>query len=141
MKYTSYQIDLPENPDVVVFYNGIKAHNLKGLVWLWQEILTSNLTDINQVKGCIQAKSSISSYREVIIVSYWENEARLNEFFHSPLHHQMMKSMMNIIATAPQAISSFNETYHPLRSGKYFNQPQGLARIYPAINQLQLTTK
>jgi hypothetical protein len=48
----------------------------------------------------------------------------------------MMKSMRNMIAADATAIAVFNETYRPLRSGRYFNEPQGLAKIYPTLNKL-----
>jgi hypothetical protein len=63
------------------------------------------------------------------------------KFFSSPLHRQMMKNMMQIIAVDQQAIALFNETYRPLRSGKYFNEPQGLAKIYPAIEYTNVGEK
>lgn len=130
MNHTSYQIDLPEDSEVVVFYNGIKALNLRGFFWLWQQIFT---TGVIAAPGCVETKLTICSPKEAIIVSYWQNEASLMQFFHSPLHRQMMKSMMKIITVDPGAIAVFNETYRPLRSGRYFNEPQGLAKIYPAI--------
>ena len=45
----------------------------------------------------------------------------------------MMKNMTSFIKTDPEAIAVFNETYRPLRSGQYLNEPQGLAKIYSAI--------
>ena len=133
MHQTSYQIDLPQDSNVVVFYNGIKALNNKGFFWLWQQIFTARLNSVSKASGCIEAKLAICSHHEAVIVSYWQDEASLMQFFHSPLHRQMMKNMMNIIKADPGAIAVFNETYRPLRSGRYFNEPQGLAKIYPAI--------
>lgn len=130
MNHTSYSIDLPQDSKTVVFINGIKALNLKGFVWLWQEVMLKN-TGLIKAKGCIEAKQAICSHREVVIVSYWQDEASLMGFFHSPLHRKMMKNMFDLISTDSQAIAVFNETYRPLRSGKYFNEPQGLAKIYP----------
>ena len=130
MNYTSYQIDLPEDTEVVVFYNGIKALNIRGFFWLWQYIFSTRSI---KVPGCIEIKLGIYSPTEAIIVSYWQNEKSLMAFFHSPLHRQMMKQMMKIIAADNKAIAVFNETYRPLRSGTYFNEPQSLAKIYPAI--------
>ena len=49
---------------------------------------------VKQANGCIEAKLSICSYREAIIISYWQNETSLKEFFHSPLHRQMMKNIV-----------------------------------------------
>ena len=131
MHQISYQIDLPQDSEVVVFLNGIKALNLKGFFWLWQQILATNVKD---VPGCIETKLSIcGSLQEAVIVSYWRDEASLMQFFRSPLHRQMMQNMSSFIAANPEAIATFNETYRPLRSGRYFNEPQGLAKIYPAI--------
>ena len=132
MSHTSYQIDLPVDSQVVVFFNGIKALNLKGFLWLWQQVLFNNF-GIANAKGCLEQKLCICSHQEVVLVSYWQDEASLREFFRSPLHRQMMKSMKNFITTAPQAIAVFNETYRPVSSGKYFNEPQGLAKIYPPV--------
>jgi heme-degrading monooxygenase HmoA len=136
MNNTGYQIDLPQNPHVVIFYNGIKALNLKGFFWLWKQVLTGNQIAVLQAKGCKEAKLAICSPKEIVIVSYWENEASLMNFFHSPLHREMMKSMRNIMVEDQKAIAVFNETHRPLRSGRYFNEPQGLAKIYPVLEKL-----
>ena len=137
MNHASYQIDLPQDTDVVVFFNGIKALNLRGFFWLWQQILTAKLTGVQSARGCIDTKLSICSAREAVIVSYWQDQVSLTEFFNSSLHRQLIKNMIEIIATDQKAIAVFNETYRPLRSGRYFNEPQGLAKIYPAIKQTQ----
>ena len=136
--YTSYQIDLPQNSDVVVFYNGIKALNTRGFVWLWRELFAGDLRELTKATGCLEAKYSICSPWEATIVSYWQNEASLMQFFHSPLHRKMMKSTMEIINRDSQAIALYNETYRPIHSGKYFNEPNGLAKIYPAIQKSML---
>lgn len=132
MHHTSYQIDLPQDSEAVVFFNGIKALNIKGFFWLWQQIFTTSITE---APGCVETKLSICSPHEAVIVSYWQNEASLMQFFHSPIHRQMMQNMTQIITDDPQAIAVFNEIYRPVRSGKYFNEPQGLAKMYPAIEQ------
>ena len=135
MNHTSYQIDLPQDSDVVIFYNGIKAINSRGFLWLWQQIFRGDLIDVKKAPGCVETKLSICSPKEAIIVSYWQNEASLMQFFHSPTHRQMMKSMMEIITEDSKSIAVFNETYRPLRSGRYFNEPQGLAKIYPRLER------
>ena len=81
----------------------------------------------------MEAKLSICSYQEAIIVSYWQDEASLMQFFRSPLHQEMMKSTKQLLGNDLEAIALFNETYRPLRSGMYLNEPQGLAKIYPAV--------
>jgi heme-degrading monooxygenase HmoA len=144
MNHASYQINLPQNTDVVIFYNGIKALNWRGFVWLWQQIITAKLASITSIitaPGCIEAKVGICSPKEATIVSYWQDEASLRGFFSSPLHRQMMKDVMQIIELDHQAIAMFNETYRPLRSGRYFNEPQGLAKIYPALEQTKVVEK
>ena len=138
MNHTFYQIDLPQDTEVVVFYNGIKALSVKGWLWLWREILTAKSNTVIKAPGCVETKLCICSPTEVVIVSYWEAQKNLMEFFHSPLHRQMMKSMTQIIKADPKAIAVFNETYSPVGSGRYFNEPQGLAKIYPAIEQAKV---
>ena len=137
MNHTSYQIALPQDTEVVVFLNGIKALNPKGFFWLWQQVFTAKLNTVIKASGCVETKLSICSPTEVVIISYWQDEASLTEFFHSPLHRQMMKDMMQIVAADPKAIAVFNETYRPIKSGRYYNEPQGLAKIYPAIEPIK----
>ena len=132
----TFYFRLPKDPDVVVFYNGIKALNIRGWFWLWRQVFTGNLIDVTKAAGCIEAKLSICSPQEAIIVSYWQDEASLTQFFRSPLHREMMKSTKELLGKDLEAISLFNETYRPLRSGMYLNEPQGLAKIYPAVQML-----
>jgi len=130
MHHNSYQIDLPEKPEVVVFLNGIKALNFQGFIWFWQQIFQMRTI---KAPGCINTILTICNHQEAVIISYWQDEASLMNFFHSPAHRQMMKNMSKIMKRDPKAISFFNEMYSPLRSGRYLNEPQGLAKIYPAI--------
>lgn len=129
MTPTSYRLDLPDNPSAVTFVNGIKAETLAGCLWLWKLILFTKRFSL-ATEGCKQVKLGICSYREGIIVSYWQDEASLMKFFHSEAHRQMMTEMSEFISSHPQAISVYNETYCPLRSGKYFQKPHGLAKMY-----------
>ena len=133
MNPNSYRIELPQDPDVVVFYNGIKALNIRGWFWLWQQVFTGSLMDATKAAGCVEAKLNICSQQEVTIISYWQDEASLMQFFRSPLHKEMMKSTKQLLVKDLEAIALFNETHRPLRSGRYFNEPQGLAKIYPAV--------
>ena len=135
MSQASYQINLPQNPEVVVFYNGMKALNTKGFIWIWQQLIAGDLLKLTKAPGCLEAKFSICSPVEATIVSYWQNEASLMQFFHSPLHRQMMKNMTKIVRKDSKAIALYNEAYRPLRGGKYLNEPNGLAKIYPAIQE------
>lgn len=133
MNSNSYKIELPQDSDVIVFYNGIKALNIRGWFWLWKQIFMGSLIDITKAPGCVEAKLSIHTYKEAIIVSYWQDEASLIQFFRSSLHREMMKSTKELLVKDANAIALFNETYRPLRSGMYLNEPQGLAKIYPAV--------
>ena len=70
MKHASYQIDLPHDSDVVVFYNGMKALNMRGFFWLWQQLFAGDLLGLTKAPGCLGAKFSICSPFEATIVSY-----------------------------------------------------------------------
>ncbi len=138
MNHTSfYQIDLPKDSKVLVFHNGIKALNLRGWLWLLRLLFS---TDSTKPTGCLETKIGIYSLREAFIVTYWQDEKSLNAFFHGPKHRKMAKNMMSIIEADPKAISVFNEIYRPIRSGRYFSEPQGLAKIYAAIKSTKVTT-
>ena len=131
MKPASYQIDLPKNSQAVLFVNGIKAENITGCLWLWRQIIGIKKANLVS-EGCKQVKLGICNYREAVIVSYWQDEASLMAFFHSPIHRKMMQKMTSFLVGHPQAISIYNEMYRPLRSGRYYQNPHGLALIYPA---------
>lgn len=132
MKQASYQIDLPESPKAIVFINGIKAENLLGCLWLWRQRFSIRQACLTAA-GCQEVKVGNCSPQEVVIVSYWQDEVSLMAFFQSPVHRQMMKEMASFLSNYPQALSLYNETYRPLRSGKYFQKPHGLAKIYQPI--------
>ena len=132
MKQASYQIDLPESPNAVVFVNGIKAENLAGCWWLWKRSFSIRQACL-AAAGCEEVKAGICSPQEVVIVSYWQDEASLMAFFHSRVHRQMMKEMISFLSTHPRALSLYNETYRPLRSGKYWQKPHGLAKMYQPV--------
>ncbi|MEL6928523.1 MAG: DUF4188 domain-containing protein [Cyanobacteria bacterium J06600_6] len=133
MNSSSYQIELPQDSEVVVFYNGIKALNTRGIFWLWRQIIAGKMLGIKKVKGCVDVKLCICSHQEAIIVSYWQTQSSLTEFYRSPLHRQMMQDTKNLLRRDSEAISLFNEVHRPTVSGRYFNEPQGLAKIYPAV--------
>lgn len=131
MHYASSQIDLPKNSEVVVSLNGIKALNRKGFFWFWQQIFQMRKIE---APGCIDTILTICNNKEAMVISYWQDEASLMNLFDSSTHRQMMKSMGKMIKNNPESVAFFNEIYSLLRSGKHFNEPQGLAKIYPAIS-------
>ena len=131
MSYAVYQIELPENPEAVIFVNGFLARNRAGFFWMWRNIFwIRNVTA--QAEGCVQVKSGICSPNEVVMVSYWIDIASLKQFFKSEPHRQMMQ----FLAKNSKSLCLYNETYTPLKSGKYINEPQGMATIYAPSQQL-----
>lgn len=125
LKSSFYQIQLPEHPSAVVFVNGMIARDSSGFFWLWR-----NLNNISQsttkAPGCIQVKAGICGPKEVVMVSYWESEHHLMDFFRGAAHRQMMQFTIRY----PNSLCLYNETYHPLKGGKYSHEPQGMAMVY-----------
>lgn len=125
MKSAIYQIQLPEHPHAVVFINGIIARDRSGLFWLWRNLFSIYRSTV-KAPGCIQAKAGICGRKEVIMVSYWESDRHLMDFFRGAAHRQMVQ----FTTGHPESLCLYNETYHPSKSGKYSHEPQGMAMIY-----------
>ena len=128
MGYELYTVGLPEHPEAVMFIQGIVARNLAGLFWMWRNVLwikKSNAT----AEGCVQVKAGICGLNEVVLASYWEDKSGLGKFFKSQPHQKMMQYLTD----HPNNLTLYNETYRPSRSGKYVNEPNGLAVIYPRL--------
>ena len=126
MAYQVYTVALPEHPEAVMFIQGIVARNLAGLFWMWRNVLwikKSNAT----AEGCVQVKAGICGVNEVVLASYWEDKGGLGKFFKSQPHQKMMQ----YLSDHPNNLTLYNETYRPSRSGKYVNESNGLAVIYP----------
>ncbi len=125
LKSMLYNIQFPENPSAIIFVNGMIARDRAGFFWLWR-----NLNNIRQstvkAPGCIQVKAGICGPQEVIMVSYWESDRHLMDFFRGADHRQMMQ----FNARHPNSLCLYNETYHPSKSGKYSHEPQGMAMVY-----------
>ncbi|MBD2775311.1 monooxygenase family protein [Iningainema tapete] len=125
MSYSVYQVNIPQSPEAVVFVNGFLARDRFGLLWMWRKLLwIRNMT--TQAEGCVQVKAGICGVNEVIMVSYWRSEKSLRQFFKGEPHRQMMQ----FVAKNPSSLCLYNETYSPLKSGKYSHEPQGMATIY-----------
>lgn len=120
-----YQAQLPEHPEAVVFVNGMIARDRVGFFWLWR-----NLNRIGQstarATGCIQTKAGICGPAEIVMVSYWQSEQHLIDFFRGEAHRQMMQ----FNSRHPDSLCLYNETYHPAKRGKYSHEPQGMAVVY-----------
>lgn len=125
LKSLLYQIQLPENPSAVVFVNGMIARDSSGFLWLWRH-LNSIRQSTFKAPGCIQVKAGICGVKEIIMVSYWESEQHLMDFFRSAAHRQMMQ----FNTRHPNSLCLYNEMYYPAKSGKYSHEPQGMAMVY-----------
>lgn len=125
MPYPLYEIELPEKPESVAFVNGFLTRDFAGFLWLWKNLLWINQVT-NQAEGCVQVKAGICSPKEVMMVSYWQSENSLKQFFRGKSHQQMMQ----FVAKNPDSLCLYNEIYQPAHVGKYVHEPQGMAKIY-----------
>jgi heme-degrading monooxygenase HmoA len=120
-----YGIQIPENPSAIIFVNGMIARDRTGFFWIWQ-----NLINIRQstakAPGCVQVKAGICGPTEIIMVSYWESDQQLMDFFRGAAHHQMMQ----FTRRHADSLCLYNETYRPSKNGKYTHEPQGMALVY-----------
>jgi heme-degrading monooxygenase HmoA len=126
--YSIYQIDLPEQPEAVVFVNGILARDRAGFFWMWKNVFWIRSATA-KAEGCVQVKTGICGPNEVVMVSYWRSEDDLKQFFRGEAHRQMMQFVMK----NPNSLCLYNETYRPQYSGKYSHEPQGMATLYPSL--------
>ena len=126
--YSIYQIDLPEQPEAVVFVNGILARDRAGFFWMWKNVFWIRSATA-KAEGCVQVKTGICGPNEVVMVSYWRSKDDLKQFFRGEAHRQMMQFVMK----NPNSLCLYNETYRPQYSGKYSHEPQGMATIYPSL--------
>jgi Domain of unknown function (DUF4188) len=126
--YSIYRIDLPEHPEAVVFVNGILARDLPGFLWMWQNLAWVRSSTVKS-PGCVQVKAGICSPNEIIMVSYWDSDLALQQFFRGEAHRKMVQFVMK----QPNSLCLYNETYQPWRSGKYSHEPQGMATVYGSL--------
>ena len=126
--YSIYQIDLPEQPEAVVFVNGILARDRAGFFWMWKNVFWIRSATA-KAEGCVQVKTGICGPNEVVMVSYWRSEDDLKQFFRGEAHQRMIQFVMK----NPNSLCLYNETYRPQYSGKYSHEPQGMATIYPSL--------
>lgn len=127
-RYSIYQLDLPEQPKAVAFVNGFLTRDRTGFLWMWKNLRwIKNSTA--RAEGCIQVKAGICSLNEVVMVSYWQSEQDLKQFFRGEAHRRMMQFVMK----NPDSLCLYNETYRPEHSGKYSHEPQGMATLYAPV--------
>ncbi len=128
MKPLIYTIPMPHQPREIVFVNGVLARNPAGFLWIWKNLISLRQST-GQAPGCIQVKAGICSPKEIVMVSYWESENHLIDFFRGAAHRQMME----FTKRHPNSLCLYNETYHPAKSGKYSHEPQGMAIAYAPL--------
>ncbi|MEM7133708.1 MAG: DUF4188 domain-containing protein [Chloroflexota bacterium] len=122
-----FRIDLPKEPQAIMFVNGLIARNLRGQLYMFRSIPTFS-SSLKNAEGCIDFKSGICGPREVVMVSYWESEDALKQYFRGEDHRAMMKHYYH----HADDIELYNETYRPSIAGKY-NAQHGMAKIYPSM--------
>lgn len=116
---------LPENPQAVIFVNGIKARSLKGWLYMWRN-LHQFRSSPKQISGLVDIKAGIIGPAELVIVSYWETADALKDYFKSEPHRKMMRHFYHHL----DDLELYNETYTPSQAGKY-NAQHGMAKLYP----------
>lgn len=124
----SFRLAIPEKPEAVIFVQGIIARNFTGWRWLWGNMNTQR-TSVEAAPGCVQVKGGIVGPNELMMVSWWKDNASINTFFKSPAHREMMRWVVQ----NPAALVLWNETYQPAESGMYLHEPHGLAKLYAHV--------
>jgi len=118
-------VQLPDDPQAIVFVNGIKARNMRGFMYMWRN-LNQFRNSPAEAEGCTDIKAGIVGPNEFVVVSYWESAEALRQYFKAEAHRHMMKHFYH----HPDDLELYNETYHPSSAGKY-NAVHGLATVYP----------
>lgn len=118
-------VELPDEPQAIVFVNGIKARNLRGLMYMWRSLNVFRKSPA-KAEGCMDVKAGIVGPNEFVVVSYWRSNEALRGYFKDEVHRKMMKHFYQ----HPDDLDLYNETYHPSYSGKY-NAEHGMAKVYP----------
>lgn len=101
---------------------GIIARNFTGWRWLW--------SNMNTQRTSVQVKGGIVGPNELMMVSWWKDNASLTAFFKSPAHREMMGWLVQ----NPTALVLRNETYQLAESGMYLHEPHGLAKLYAQVS-------
>lgn len=114
------------DPEVIVFINGFKARNTLGYIWLLLNLFKI-VRSVKKSAGCFESIPAFSGPFQVVMISYWQNKSYLDEYVKSGVHY----SFMSFVYKYPKALSLFNETYQPNKSGKYYNEPSGMAKFKP----------
>ncbi|MDT0644819.1 hypothetical protein RM553_18405 [Zunongwangia sp. F363] len=97
--------------DTTVFLNSIEANTFVGVVWLWWH-LYGIVKYMKKVEGCQRAIPAISGPGRVVMISYWDDEKYLMQFFSSEKHQKYM----SFVFRNPEAVTVCNERLIPVTS-------------------------
>lgn len=129
MKAKMFTVQLPAEPQAVVFVNGIKSRNLRGLLYMWRNLNQLRLNPL-RLDGCLDLKAGLVGPNEFVLVSYWQSASALHDYFKSDVHRSLMKHYYH----HADDFELYNETYHPSHGGKY-NAAHGMAKVYATTKQ------
>ncbi len=117
--------------DAIVFVNWIKARNLRGFLQMYRFAPAVNrMLQRARGQGLFDARVSIVSPTELLVVSYWENEDALRASFRDEAHVRMMRYTFQ----HPDDLILGNETYQQPISTRYVNEAGGYALVRPAAD-------
>lgn len=121
------QIHKPDlgNTPVCMMVVGLGARNLRGFLFLWTQIV-SFVRQTRRAEGCRGVYPGISSFKRLILVSYWKDRQALQAFAHSPAHVHWM----HFIARHPDSLDLFNETYGQPVALNTINRVEGFTAAF-----------
>jgi hypothetical protein len=125
-----YAADLPEHPEVLLMLALMRARTFRGFRYLWTEAMHHPVV-VRAAPGCLQVKASIIGPRELMMVTYWKDQASLMAFFRGPAHLAWMRH----VAAHPDDLNLAAEIFRPHTAGLYLHEPQGLALAYPSAER------
>ncbi|MCA9912246.1 MAG: DUF4188 domain-containing protein [Anaerolineae bacterium] len=113
-----------EPTEAIVFVNWMKARNLRGFINMYRLSWSVNqMMQRARKNGLFDARVAIVGPREVLVVSYWENEEALRASFRDKAHVEMMRYTYQY----PDDLVLGNETYSRPFSTRYLNEAGGFA--------------
>ncbi len=121
----SFVIDLDE-PTAIAYFNGAIVRNPRAYLYFLSQA-PSMLFTARKTEGCLQAKAAIVGPREFFMFSYWRDEAALRQFYTTPLHVKLMKTVFE----HPDWFTLYNETYRVPVSVRYWNAVNGYGLSQP----------
>lgn len=134
-KQHQYLAALPEHPEALVMIALMRARTFGGFRYLWMEAMT-HPASVRAAPGCFQVKACLVGPRELLMITYWKDQASLMAFFRGPVHLAWMRR----VAARPDDLNLAAEIYRPHSPGLYLHEPQGLALAYPKAERGQTGT-